>query len=167
MKKQKITTTNPTEYFIREGIDLAFVPKPGGSYVPVNIRQNIAYVAIQFPIGEMGVLYTGILGTTLTTKEGYQAARQAAINVLAQIHNFVGFERIDGLNHLDIYYRCDRSWDDATIVADGASDLFLAALGPRGVHTRSLFGVHSFPKNLSVGVTASFTLNPTSKFNGI
>jgi enamine deaminase RidA (YjgF/YER057c/UK114 family) len=153
-----MTFANPLDFFTRENIDLGFVPKPAGSYAPVNIRQNIAYVAIQFPIAEKGFLYTGILGRTLTTEQGYQAARHAAINVLAQIHHAVGFERIEGLNHVDIYYRCDETWDEGTVVANGASDLFLSALGPRGAHTRSLFGVHSFPKNLSVGITASFTL---------
>ena len=32
------------------GIQFENIPKPGGSYVAVNIRGNIAYVAIQFAI---------------------------------------------------------------------------------------------------------------------
>lgn len=151
--------TNQIGRFIKEaGIQLDFTPKPAGSYAPVNTRGNVAYVAIQFPITAEGYLYTGRIGKDLTTEDGYNAAKLSAINILSQINKFIGFKNIEGLNHLDVYYQCVEDWDEGTTVANGASDLFVSALGPGGTHTRSLFGVYSFPKNLSVGVTASFTL---------
>jgi hypothetical protein len=39
------------------GITLPPAPKPGGSYVSVNRRGNIAYVAIQFPMQGERSLY--------------------------------------------------------------------------------------------------------------
>jgi enamine deaminase RidA (YjgF/YER057c/UK114 family) len=134
-------------------------PKPGGSYVSVNVRGSTAYVAIQFPIENNQYLFTGRLGKDLSTEAGYQAARLAAINVLAQIETYVGFENLAGLNHVDIYYQADEVWDDGPVVANGASDLFVKVLGPLGTHTRAIFGVHRLPRNFSVGLTASFSLN--------
>jgi hypothetical protein len=42
------------------GITLPEAPKPGGSYVSVNVRGNIAYVAIQFTIQDGSYQYTPV-----------------------------------------------------------------------------------------------------------
>jgi hypothetical protein len=120
MEKDKILNNLQTA-----GIDLGNPPKPGGSYVAVNTRGNIAYVAIQFPIKEDKFFFIGRFGENLTTEDGYTAARMAAINVLRQINKFTGFDNIAGLNHADICYRATEEWDEAPRVADCASDLFL------------------------------------------
>jgi len=140
------------------GISLGTPPKPGGSYVAVNVRANIAYVAIQFPIVEGKFIHTGRIGRDVTTEEGYHAARAAAINVMAQINESVGFGKLVGLNHLDIYFQADDNWDEGPKVANGASDLFLAALGDRGKHTRAIMGVHKLSRGHCVAVVASFTI---------
>lgn len=147
------------ELFLKElGIDPQQAPKSGGNYVPVNVRGQVAYVAIQFPISRDVPVYTGRLGKDRTTAEGYEAARLSAINVLAQIHKFIGLDQIEGLNHFDLCYQCVDSWDEAPTVANGASDLFISALATKGLHSRSILGVHSLPKNFTVAITASFTI---------
>lgn len=138
--------------------DEEFVPPPGGIYVPVNVRANIAYVAIQFPIDRHGDAFKGLLGADVSTQEGLQAARKAAMNVISQINRFVGFENVEGLNHFDMYYLSTSDWDEAPMVANSASDLFVNALRSKGIHTRAIFGVHALPRNFCVGITASFTL---------
>jgi len=140
------------------GISFENIPKPGGSYVAVNIRGNIAYVAIQFPIKEGKFFFLGRLGKEVTTEEGYEAAKLAATNVVGQIGKYVGFDRIVGLNHADIIYQADKDWDEGPRVADGASDLFLSVLGDLGKHTRAISGVDKLPKNHSVAITTSFTI---------
>jgi enamine deaminase RidA (YjgF/YER057c/UK114 family) len=141
-----------------KGISERSVPNPGGSYVAVNVRGNIAYVAIQFPIDQGILHYAGKLGAEVTTIEGYQAARIAAMNILGQIEKHLGFEKIEGLNHLDIYYAAHGDWNEAPKIADGASDLFLEVLGEAGKHTRALFGVERLPGFACVGMTGSFTV---------
>lgn len=141
-----------------KGITDRNVPNPGGSYVAVNVRGNIAYVAIQFPIDQGILHYAGKLGKEVTTIEGYQAARIAAMNILGQIEKHLGFEKIEGLNHLDIYYAADGEWNESPTIADGASDLFLEVLGDKGRHTRALFGVERLPGFACVGVTGAFTV---------
>ena len=139
-------------------LELPYVSTPGGSYVSVNIRANIAYVAIQFPIINGELHYQGRLGAELTTDDGYKAMQMCALNVMAQINEKVGFHNLEGLNHLDAYYQSYGDWNDAPKVVNGASDLFLNLLDDKGMHSRAIFGVDKLYCNLSVGLTCTFTL---------
>jgi hypothetical protein len=141
------------------GLTLPAPPAPGGSYDPVVIRGTIAYMAIQFPITDKAFLYRGVLGKELTTDDGKKAAAICALNVLSQLQRHVGFDRLEGFNHIELLYRGAETWDDAPIVADGASSLLRAVLGDAGRHTRSLAGVQHLPRDFSVGLVASVTLN--------
>lgn len=131
---------------------------PGGAYTSVNVRGQIAYVAIQFPIINQEFRYQGLLGAEWTTEDGYKAMQLCALNILAQINAKVGVEQLEGLNHIDAYYRSIPDWDAAPAVVDGASELFVQVLGEKGVHSRAIFGVQHLPRNFSVGITSSFTL---------
>lgn len=153
----------PKENLERFNLQLPSISTPGGSYVSVNIRANIAYVAIQFPILNEEFLYQGRLGNEISTEQGYKAMELCALNVLAQIENKIGFEHIEGLNHIDAYFQSGEQWDDSPIVVNGASDLFVKILEEKGQHSRAIFGVEKLPRNFSVGLTTSFTLK--SSFN--
>ena len=139
-------------------LELPEVSVPGGNYVSVNIRGNIAYVAIQFPIEDGSYLYQGRLGDKITTAEGYEAMKLSALNVIAQIEAKVGFDNVIGLNHIDAYFQAGKNWDESPEVVNGASDLFVNILGEKGIHSRAIFGVETLPRNFSVGLTASFTI---------
>lgn len=141
------------------GLELPEPSAPGGSYVSVNVRGNIAYVAIQFPIRNEQFLYRGRLGEDLTTHQGYEAMQLCALNVLSQINAKVGFDKIEGLNHIDAYFQAGGDWDDAPSVVDGASELFVKVLDEAGKHSRAIFGVERLPKNFCVALTATFTLS--------
>ncbi|KOF03419.1 endoribonuclease L-PSP [Roseivirga seohaensis subsp. aquiponti] len=149
---------NPLENLQKLKLRLPEVSTPGGNYVSVNIRANIAYVAIQFPILNEEYLYQGRLGDELRTEDGYHAMELCTLNVLAQINSKVGFNRLVGLNHIDIYFQASKNWDESPKVANGASDLFVKILEEKGTHSRAIFGVQSLPRNFSVGLTASFTI---------
>lgn len=147
-----------SEKLFELGLRLPSVSTPGGNYVSVNVRNQIAYVAIQFPILDEKYLYQGRLGTDLTTTDGYKAMEICALNAIAQIDNKVGFDRVVGLNHMDAYFQAGGDWDDSPKVVNGASDLFVKVLGHKGMHSRAIFGVDKLPRNFSVGITTSFTL---------
>ena len=151
-------SSNPLVNLDNLRLALPKVSTPGGSYISVNIRGNIAYVAIQFPIKDEKYLYQGRLGNTIATADGYKAMELCALNVLAQINEKVGFENIEGLNHIDAYFQAGNDWDDSPIVVNGASDLFVKVLEEKGQHSRAIFGVEKLPRDFSVGLTASFTI---------
>jgi len=148
----------PEEKLASHGFKLPNVSTPGGSYVSVNTRGNIAYVAIQFPIHNGAYFYQGRLGEEISTQDGYKAMEMCALNVLAQISQKIGFENVLGLNHIDAYFQSGEAWDESPQVVDGASDLFVKILEERGHHSRAIFGVHKLPRNFSVGLTATFTV---------
>ncbi|MEQ8364862.1 MAG: RidA family protein [Cyclobacteriaceae bacterium] len=140
------------------GFELPEASTPGGNYVSVNIRKDIAYVAIQFPIVNEKYFYQGRLGVDFSTEEGYKAMQICTLNVMAQINAKVGFDKVLGLNHIDAYFQAGGDWDESPKVVNGASDLFVNILKEAGTHSRSIFGVEKLPRNFSVGLTASFTL---------
>ena len=148
----------PFENLAKLELKLPEASTPGGSYLSVNIRENIAYIAIQFPILNEEYLYQGRLGNEITTEEGYKAMELCALNVLAQVNKKIGFSKIIGLNHIDAYFQSGTDWDDSPIVVNGASDLFVKVLEEKGKHSRAIFGVEKLPRNFSVGLTASFTI---------
>ena len=148
----------PKENLEKHGYKLPNASTPGGSYVSVNVRGSIAYIAIQFPIHNEKHLYQGRLGDELNTEDGYKAMETCALNVLAQIDKKVGFDNIVGLNHIDAYFQSGKNWDDSPKVVNGASDLFVKILETKGEHSRAIFGVEKLPRNFSVGLTASFTI---------
>lgn len=139
-------------------LELPKVSTPGGSYSSVNIRGNIAYIAIQFPIKNGELMYKGRLGDELSTEQGYLAMQMCALNVLAQVQEKIGLDNLVGLNHFDAYYQAGENWNDAPKVVDGASDLFLKVLDDKGIHSRAIFGVQKLYGNLSVGLTCTCTI---------
>ena len=142
------------------GLILPTPPVPGGSYSPVIIRGNIGYVAIQFPIKNGEFHYQGKLGNELSTSDGYYGMQICALNALAQINKYISYDRLDGLNHICAYYQSANGWDEAPKVVNGASDLFNQVLKHKGLHSRTLLGVHNLPKNFGMGLTITFTNLP-------
>lgn len=140
------------------GLILPECTKPGGSYSSIVIRGKVVYVAIQFPFFNGTINYQGRLGDSISDEDGYKAMQLCALNVLSQIQTKIGFDKIEGLNHIDAVYQAVESFDQAPKVVNGASDLFVHVLGEKGIHTRSLMGVHQLPRNYSVAITTSFTL---------
>lgn len=149
---------NPIEKLKEYGLELPETSEPGGNYVSVNIRKDIAYIAIQFPILNGDYQYQGRLGESLTTRDGYKAMELCAMNVLAQVEKKIGFNHIIGLNHIDAYFQAGEDWDESPKIVNGASDLFVKILAEKGSHSRAIFGVHKLPRNFSVGLTATFTI---------
>jgi enamine deaminase RidA (YjgF/YER057c/UK114 family) len=141
------------------GLELPEASTPGGNYVSVNIRNTIAYIAIQFPIWNGDYRYQGRLGDAINTEDGKKAMELCALNVLAQIEKKIGFDKFAGLNHIDAYFQAGEDWDESPQVVDAASDLFVNVLGEKGRHSRAIFGVERLPRNFCVGLTASCTIS--------
>ncbi|WP_299256177.1 RidA family protein [uncultured Aquimarina sp.] len=149
---------SPKENLKKLNLELPKVSIPGGNYVSVNVRENIAYIAIQFPILNEEYLYQGRLGNEILTEQGYKAMELCALNVLSQVENKIGFDEIVGLNHIDAYFQSGENWDDSPNIVNGASDLFVKVLEEKGKHSRAILGVEKLPRNFSVGLTTTFTI---------
>ena len=149
---------NVSDRLTQLGLSLPEASTPGGSYVSLNVRGTIAYVAIQFPIRNEEHLYQGRLGADVTIEAGYQATQLCALNALAQLEKHIGWDRLVGINHFDGYFQAHPDWDESPDVMNGASDLLVQTLGDKGQHTRAIFGVDQLPRNFCVGLTTSATI---------
>jgi enamine deaminase RidA (YjgF/YER057c/UK114 family) len=140
------------------GIRLPDPPRPSGNYQPWVLAGNLLFLSGQFPIENGQLRYTGQVGAELTEEQGHAAARLAAVNVIAQIRAaLAGFDRLNSLLRVEGHVASAPGWTNAPQVLNGASDLFVAALGERGRHSRAAFTPARLPLNLSIElvVTAS------------
>lgn len=133
------------------GLVLPDPPKPAGSYQPWIIAGNLLFLSGQFPIENGQLRYVGRVGAELTEPQGYQAARLAGLNVLAQIRSALGgFDRLVTLARVEGHIASAPDWNNAPPVLDGASNLFNVVLGERGRHTRTAFTPSHLPYNLAI-----------------
>ena len=144
------------------GLTLPAPPRPAGNYQPWILRDNLLFLSGQFPIENGQLRHCGRVGAELSEAQGRQAARLAALNVLAQIHAALGgFERLATLLRVEGHVAGAPGWSNAPTVLDGASDLFAQVLGERGRHTRTAFTPAHLPLNLAVELVVTAAVRPT------
>jgi enamine deaminase RidA (YjgF/YER057c/UK114 family) len=129
---------------------LPLAPQPAGSYNPVVIHGDLAFLSAQVSKTGDGKILAGKLGRDLTLEEGKQAARAAALNALAIIKDLIGFSKFDRLLRVVGYVQAADNFYEIPSVVNGASDLFLEVFGEKGVHARSAVGMASLPMNAAV-----------------
>jgi enamine deaminase RidA (YjgF/YER057c/UK114 family) len=105
---------------------------------------------------------TGKLGAGVKIDEAYAAARQCALNALAQLKMAVegDWSRVVQVVRLGGFVNCTPDFTDAPKVVNGASDLMVKVFGPAGTHARAAVGVASLPANAAVEVDAIFEIRP-------
>ena len=134
-------------------ITLPSPPAPAGSYVPVVISYNLAFVAGQIPSEGGQVKFRGKVGRDITIEAGQQAARLCTINALAQLKSALSsLDRIRRVVKLTGFVNCESSFVDLPKVVNGASDLLVQVFGENGRHARAAVGVSSLPLDSAVEV---------------
>lgn len=135
------------------GIKLPSPPAPAGSYVPVVVSHNLAFVAGQIPTQDGQVLFKGKVGSDITIEVGQQAARLCTINALAQLKFALGsLDRVKRVVKVTGFVNCDPSFADHPKVVNGASDLLVQVFGEAGKHARAAVGASSLPLDCAVEV---------------
>ena len=136
------------------GITLPPPPKPVAAYVPVVVSGSMAYVAGQVPMIDGMPVHPGHLGAGVSTEDGAEAARQAALQALSALRAALGsFDRLVQILQVIVYIAAAPDFLDHPKVANGASDLLVDVLGiEAGSHARVAIGVGSLPLGASVEV---------------
>jgi enamine deaminase RidA (YjgF/YER057c/UK114 family) len=103
----------------------------------------------------------GKLGHDMTVDEGYQAARAAALTILATLKAETGdLDRIKRVIRLFGMVNSTPDFGDHPKVIDGASDLFYELFGPEfGCHARSAVGMAALPRGQAVEINGEFELH--------
>jgi enamine deaminase RidA (YjgF/YER057c/UK114 family) len=139
------------------GIILPLPLHPAGSYVPVVVSGNLAFVAGQIPVEGNHVKFRG---KVVSINTGQQAARLCTINALAQLRSSLGsLDRVKRVIKLTGFVNCEPSFADHPKVVNGASDLLMQLFGKKGKHARVVVGVSSLPLDSAVEVDLIVELN--------
>jgi enamine deaminase RidA (YjgF/YER057c/UK114 family) len=139
------------------GLSLPSPPGPAANYAPFCIAGNFLYIAGQLPRGPSGIAHPGRLGAEVSLEQGQEAARLCCLNILAQVKAAIGdFARVSRCVRLNGFVSATPEFFDHPAVVNGASDLMVALLGDKGVHTRIAVGVSSLPANAPVEIDAIF-----------
>ncbi len=137
------------------GIVLPVPAPPQANYIPTIVSGGLIFVSGQVSIGTDGRKFIGKVGADFSVEEGREAARIAAINILANLNAAVGdLERIVRMVKVVGFVNCTPNFDEPHKVINGASDLVAEVLGERGRHTRSAVGVAQLPFGAAVEVEA-------------
>ncbi|TCK27941.1 enamine deaminase RidA (YjgF/YER057c/UK114 family) [Ancylobacter aquaticus] len=136
------------------GITLPEASAPAANYVPFVISGNLLWISGQISMAN-GSLMTGKLAGEADIEAGRAAARQCAINLIAQIKAALGdLDRVKRVVKLVGFVNSAPDFTDQPKVVNGCSDLFVEAFGDAGRHARSAVGVAQLPFNVSVEVEA-------------
>ena len=119
-----------------------------GSYVSCMRTGNLLFTA-----GQGVDQFHGKVGKDLTTEEGYMAAQQSMLNLLAVVKDELGdLERVNKVLKLLVMINSTEDFIEQPSVADGASDLLEKVFLVKGQHARSAVGMAQLPNNTAIEI---------------
>ncbi|WP_316156988.1 RidA family protein [Cupriavidus sp. BIC8F] len=149
------------ERLAARGLVLPQPPQPLGSYTAVSQAGDLLFISGQLPLQDGKVVWQGQVGKDLDVGQGRRAAELAALNVLAQIHAYLGgFERLDHIVRVDGHIASAPGWFGQPAVLDGASDLFGEVLAEKAGHARTISSHFQQPANAAVILVVIAQIRP-------
>lgn len=137
------------------GVTLPAAAAPAANYVPFMQSGKLLFTAGQLPLKDGKLAVSGKLGRDVDVAAGKEGAKLCAVNILAQAKAALGdLGRIRRIVKITVFVASDPDFTEQHLVANGASDFLVAALGESGKHARSAVGVPSLPLNAAVEVEA-------------
>ena len=128
---------------IDKGIVLPDAPPPAANYIPYVKIGKLVFVSGQVSQNENGFI-KGVLGKDLNVEEGYDAARQCAISLLAQLKSAVNgdLNKVTKVVKLGGFVNSAPDFTEQPSVINGASDLLVELLGEKGRKDRTAVGAN-------------------------
>lgn len=137
----------PEEKIKQLGLTIPEVSQPIANYVKWKQVGNLLYLA-----GSGPKIY-GKVGADLSVEQGYQAARDTGMEIIAVLKAATGdlsrikqFVKVLGMVNATPEFTAQPS------VINGFSDLMVEIFGEKGKHARSAVGVGSLPNNMAVEI---------------
>lgn len=130
------------------GITLPSGTAPVASFVPAVLTGNLLFVS-----GHISTTLRGKLGRHVSKEQGYEAARQIALDLLGTIREALGdLDRVNRIVKLLGLVNSTEEFTEQPYVINGASDLLLKVFEDKGQHARSAIGVAQLPFNAAVEI---------------
>ena len=125
------------------GIELPEPVQPIANYVRWVQTGNLLFISGTGPGDET---QRGKLGSTMSVEEGYAAAREVGLQILATAKAALGdLDRVTRVVKVLGMVNCTPDFGDQPQVINGCSDLFVEVFGDAGRHTRSAVGFVALP----------------------
>lgn len=135
------------------GIELPEPPQPAAAYVPAKTAGNLVYTSGQDCRVNGKLKYKGKVGSDLSVEEGYDAARQVMINILAVLKAHIGnLDRIKQVVKVLGFVNSADGFVEQPYVINGASELLEEVLGEKGKHARSAIAANELPFHTPVEI---------------
>ena len=146
--------TSPPSARLRElGITLPPPPRPVGSYTPVAVDGDRAWVAGQIVTDAGSVVRPGQVGREVPPEVARDLARRAMLQALSALDAALGsIDRVRRFLRVTVYVAVAPDFDHAHEVANGATDLLVEVFGEEGRPSRVAVGVARLPLNAPVEV---------------
>ena len=135
------------------GLTVPEVVPPVAAYVPTVRTGNLVFTSGQLPARDGEMLATGKLGGEVSEEQGFECARQCALNALAAVKAEVGsLDAVKRVVKAVVFVSSTPDFTAQPKVANGASELLADAFGDAGRHARSAVGVPVLPLDVPVEV---------------
>jgi len=139
------------------GITLPVPPEPFGTYMEAVQSGNLLFLSGMLPTVGRGAKFIGRVGAELDVHAGREAAKLAALNVLAVARQHLGsLDRVTRVVRLGVSVATSGDVRDQPKVADATSELLQNIFGKDKNPCRLVYGVASLPLGTPVELEAIF-----------
>jgi enamine deaminase RidA (YjgF/YER057c/UK114 family) len=145
--------TTPEEALAELGLTVPDVVPPVAVYVPAVRSGRYIYTSGQLPMRNGELIATGKVGGEVSAEEGYECARQCALNAIAAVRAEVGdLSLVKRVVKVVVFVASTPDFTGQPGVANGASELLGKVFGDAGVHARSAVATPVLPLDAPVEV---------------
>jgi enamine deaminase RidA (YjgF/YER057c/UK114 family) len=138
-----------------QGWRLPEVQKPTGHRVQTVRSGGLLFISAKFPKEGGRLKFVGKIGREVTVEQGVEAARLAALSVMATAKQAIDdLDKVKRVVQVVGHLAIAPGFQDAFSVMEGASEVFVKAFGERGRHTRLAQGVDELPGNACLQLQA-------------
>jgi enamine deaminase RidA (YjgF/YER057c/UK114 family) len=132
-----------------------------GQYVPAVLFGSQLWVGGHFGTRPDGSVHVGKCGLDVSAADAREAARSAAVNLLATVRETLGsLDRVVQVVQVYGVVNATPDFVEHTTVIDAASDVLVEVFGDAGRHSRLAVGVSSLPANLVLEIQAQLIVEP-------
>jgi len=135
------------------GVALPPPPKPAGTYRPVVVDGDHAFVSGQVPLIDGRPVHPGLVGAAVDVAQAKLAAEQATLQALSALAAELGsLDRVERIVRVAVYVASTPEFTQHADVANGATELLIRVFGEDGRPARASVGVAALPLGASVEV---------------
>ncbi|MBL7864617.1 MAG: RidA family protein [Cyclobacteriaceae bacterium] len=129
------------------GLQLPAVSKPIANYVKAVRVGNLVFLSGHGPN------VFGKVGKDLSIQQGYDAAKETGLSLLASLKAEIGdLNKVKRVVKVLGMVNCTETFTEQPKVINGFSDLMVGVFGDKGRHARSAVGMYALPNNFAVEI---------------